>query len=160
MLACQLCKGYSYNYIQLKNTKYSVKFLHTKTVLQCSVANWTSISESALVFIPPLVVDCGNLTSPSNGTIFFPSTIFQSVASYMCDPGHSLVGESSRTCDGNGMWSGTAPTCEGQSTYFTYVPLLSPASPLPYSLPHLSLFFYSLLLPTFPPYTISPFSST
>ena len=32
-------------------------------------------------------------------------------ASYTCNSGYELVGQSTRTCQSNGQWSGDAPTC-------------------------------------------------
>ena len=38
---------------------------------------------------------------------------FNSTATYSCDNGYSLDGDSIRTCLVTGGWSGTAPTCTG-----------------------------------------------
>ncbi|KAH3695294.1 hypothetical protein DPMN_082751 [Dreissena polymorpha] len=31
---------------------------------------------------------------------------------FVCDRGYKLRGQSTRTCQANGIWSGIAPTCE------------------------------------------------
>ena len=31
---------------------------------------------------------------------------------YSCDPGYTLVGDSTRICQATGNWSGRAPTCQ------------------------------------------------
>ena len=62
----------------------------------------------------PLVVDCGTLTAPTNGTISFTTTTFGSTATYSCNTGYTLSGGSIRTCQSDGTWSGSVPTCEGE----------------------------------------------
>ena len=57
--------------------------------------------------------DCDNLNDPSNGQVTLTGTVFGSVASYECDTGFSLVGNMERTCQDDGEWSGTDPTCNG-----------------------------------------------
>ena len=55
---------------------------------------------------------CQTLTNPVNGSVsttnanFYPST-----ATYACNPGYALAGALTRTCAGDGSWSGSAPTC-------------------------------------------------
>ena len=45
--------------------------------------------------------------------------MFGTVANHSCDEGYFLVGDSVRTCEGNGStvegeWSGTVPVCSGR----------------------------------------------
>ena len=56
-------------------------------------------------------VDCGSLTDPANGSV--NHTSFGQTATYTCNTGYNLVGDSTRTCEGTGEWSGSAPTCVG-----------------------------------------------
>jgi len=58
-------------------------------------------------------VDCGTLSGPANGRVSHPSgTTFGQIATYSCDPGYSLIGESTRMCQVNTTWSGIVPTCQ------------------------------------------------
>ena len=58
-------------------------------------------------------VDCGTLSDPANGWVSHPSgTTFGQIAIYSCDPGYSLIGESTRICQVNATWSGIATTCQ------------------------------------------------
>ena len=57
-------------------------------------------------------VDCRNLDNPTNGKVDFAGTTFGSTATYTCNVGFELQGESTRTCQSNSQWSGNAPTCE------------------------------------------------
>ena len=59
-------------------------------------------------------VDCGTLTNPAYGQVGHTAgTTFGQEASYTCNPGYNLVGGSSRTCQATGVWSGSAPNCQG-----------------------------------------------
>lgn len=59
-----------------------------------------------------LAVNCGALPKPDNGSVDVPSTTFESQATYACDPNFGMVGDATRTCQANGTWSGSAPTCK------------------------------------------------
>ena len=59
-------------------------------------------------------VDCGNLTDLANGSVNHTlGTTFGQTVTYSCDTGYNLVGDSTRTCQAAGNWSGSAPTCQG-----------------------------------------------
>ena len=65
------------------------------------------------VFSLLTAVDCGNLTDPANGQVIHPGgTTFGQTATYSCNTGFNLVGDSTRTCLATGDWSGNAPICE------------------------------------------------
>ena len=51
-----------------------------------------------------------DLTAPVNGQLTVDSTLLDSMASYTCDSGYTLVGVAMRTCTVNG-WSGANPIC-------------------------------------------------
>ena len=60
------------------------------------------------------VVDCSTLTRPANGQVSHTAgTTFGQTATYSCDTGFNLVGNSIRTCEATGLWSGSTPTCQG-----------------------------------------------
>ena len=66
------------------------------------------------VFLSLTAVDCGNLTDPANGQVTLTAgTTFKQIATYRCNTGYNLVGDSTRTCQATGIWSGNAPTCPG-----------------------------------------------
>ena len=68
-----------------------------------------------------LGVDCDVLDTIENGYIeYSDGTVYQSVATYNCHNGHNLAmtGDEMRTCGSDGMWNGTAPTCNSE-----YLPL-------------------------------------
>ncbi|CAI8036467.1 Sushi, von Willebrand factor type A, EGF and pentraxin domain-containing protein 1 [Geodia barretti] len=56
-------------------------------------------------------VDCGSLTDPVNGAVTVTNTTFNSTATYSCNDGYSLVGDTTITCLASGLWSGDEPTC-------------------------------------------------
>ena len=59
-------------------------------------------------------INCGGLSSPSNGQISITDTTFGSIATYSCDPGYTLDGNTSRICQADGQWSGSQPSCNGE----------------------------------------------
>ncbi|HJL00732.1 MAG TPA: EGF domain-containing protein [Polyangiaceae bacterium LLY-WYZ-15_(1-7)] len=56
-------------------------------------------------------IDCGPLGNPANGSVDAPSTGFSAVATYSCSTGYLLEGDATRTCGGDGLWSGSEPSC-------------------------------------------------
>ena len=65
------------------------------------------------------VVDCGTLNTTTNtttnGQVSHPNgTTFGQKATYSCNTGYNLVGDSTRMCQADGMWSGSEPTCIGE----------------------------------------------
>ena len=62
------------------------------------------------------VVDCETLNNPANGQVSHPDgTTFTQTATYSCDTGYNLMGDNTRTCQADGMWSGNQPTCMSES---------------------------------------------
>ena len=58
-------------------------------------------------------MNCGPLTDPANGQVSHPDgTTFGQTATYSCNTGFNLVGDSTRMCQATGMWSGSEPTCQ------------------------------------------------
>ena len=75
------------------------------------VLNTTS---SEYTFFHSTVVDCGTLNITTNGHVIDTAgTTFRQTATYSCNTGYNLVGDSIRTCQADGMWSGSEPTCQG-----------------------------------------------
>ena len=67
-----------------------------------------------VLFFLLTVVDCGTQTNPANGQVSYTAgTTFGQTATYDCDTGYNLVGDSNHTCRATGVWSGCAPTCQG-----------------------------------------------
>lgn len=58
---------------------------------------------------------CGRLEPPQNGRVDIDGSTPGSTATYSCLSGFSLIGQSSRSCQLNGVWSGSAPFCQGVS---------------------------------------------
>ena len=64
------------------------------------------------------MVDCGLLEAPDNGTVDLSAgTTFGSVAVYSCNDIFELVGSSTRTCLGTGLWSDEPPICDRESSF-------------------------------------------
>ena len=96
-------------------------------------SHWNENSQSAFVnctpsltvscfFINYIVVDCGTPRSLSNGQRRYSSTTFGSTVTYTCNAGYRrTAGSSSRTCQSNGQWSGSHPTCSRKSTLCHFI---------------------------------------
>ena len=64
-------------------------------------------------FLLLLVVDCGTLSDITNGQVNHNTeTTFGQTATYSCNTGYNLVGNITRTCQPNGVWSKKSPTCQ------------------------------------------------
>ena len=60
------------------------------------------------------MINCGTLTNPANGRVSYTAgTTFGQTATYSCNTGYSLVGDSIRMCQTTGVWSRSTPTCQG-----------------------------------------------
>nr|XP_014289884.1 sushi, von Willebrand factor type A, EGF and pentraxin domain-containing protein 1 isoform X2 [Halyomorpha halys] len=55
--------------------------------------------------------ECEELGSPALGSVTIGGRLFGDRASYICDPGYTLVGLKERICQGDGNWSGAQPQC-------------------------------------------------
>lgn len=64
-----------------------------------------------LYYVYNVVVDCGSPGTPTNGLSDIITTIFGSVVNHSCDDEFILCGSENRTCQANGMWSGSVPDC-------------------------------------------------
>ena len=77
------------------------------------------------VFLLSTAVACGVLTNPANGQVGQTGTTFGQTATYKCNTGYNMVGSSTRTCQATGVWSGSAPTCQGVVTAMPLPPVIT-----------------------------------
>ena len=56
---------------------------------------------------------CHKLSDPANGRVIVNARVVGDVATYHCDDGYELIGDDVQTCQLNGTWLGSPPTCEG-----------------------------------------------
>ena len=74
------------------------------------------------VFFSFTAVNCGTLTNPGNGRVSHTAgTMFRQTATYSCNAGYKLLGNSTRTCQATRLWSGSVPTCLGKSLLALYM---------------------------------------
>ncbi|XP_056125886.1 CUB and sushi domain-containing protein 3 isoform X4 [Rhinichthys klamathensis goyatoka] len=60
-----------------------------------------------------LEVDCGHPGSPPHAVVTGEKFTFGSTVHYRCLEDRALIGESTRSCQLNGQWSGSQPHCSG-----------------------------------------------
>ena len=83
----------------------------------------------------PIVITCTDLPSLANENVDYgagspDSRPVDTVATYTCDTGYTLNGDSTRTCRSDRLWSGSAPTCQRKWNGLCTVCLLSVSSPI------------------------------
>ena len=83
-----------------------------KTALTLALVHFV-FRHNLMIVHTVIIIDCGELDDPNNGQVSLNGTTLGSIATYTCDPGHSLIGDMERICQENGTWSGNEPTCEG-----------------------------------------------
>ena len=75
------------------------------------------VEPNMYVYFYLTVVDCGTLNTTTNGQVSHLNvTTFRQTATYSCNTGYNLVGDSTRMCQADGMWSGSEPTCISESS--------------------------------------------
>jgi hypothetical protein len=59
------------------------------------------------------IKSCPSLAGPTNGSVSAPTLTYGSTATYSCNAatGYKIAGTATQTCQADGTWSGTAPTC-------------------------------------------------
>lgn len=58
------------------------------------------------------ISDCGALVDPADGSVVYTSgTTYQSVATFSCVTGYTLIGDATRTCQADQLWGNSDPTC-------------------------------------------------
>ena len=69
------------------------------------------------------VIQCPDLTNITNGLVDTSGgKSYKCTAVYTCNTGFVLNGMTTRTCQGNGAWSGAEPTCDGMQHICTVAP--------------------------------------
>lgn len=60
-------------------------------------------------------VQCPAPESPRHGKAIYTSCSYNSVVSYECKYGYTLVGDETRRCGADKKWTGTQPVCKGKN---------------------------------------------
>ena len=83
-------------------------------VILNSIVDVSSNIDLQHIFLILTAVDCGCLPDPTNGSVDHTAgTSLGQTSIYSCNTGYNLVGDSTRTCQATGNWSGSEPTCQG-----------------------------------------------
>ena len=87
-----------------------------------------------------IAVTCRSLSLVNGGISYSELPVngrypVDTVASYTCDHGHSLIGSSSRTCQTSGNWNNQNPTCnQGYHNNAYFIQEFLRLSTLPFSI--------------------------
>ena len=82
-----------------------------RRTIQISVFKGVLGVEPLVSIFPPPAIECGWLSSPTNGHVRVSSATYGSVAMYGCDDHYLLYGDQYRQCQADGLWSGARPDC-------------------------------------------------
>ena len=91
--------------------------LHQLVNVRTSFTTCSDLFDITIKIIITIAVECGPLSSPTNGLVILTGTTFMHTATYSCNQGHVLEGDDTRTCQFDRAWSGEEPQCEG-NTFF------------------------------------------
>ena len=79
------------------------------------------LDELKLHYVHYFLADCPELSSPANGMVSITGQMSGDTATYTCDSGYELLdlttGGDMRTCQPDGMWSGSESQCVSKSSY-------------------------------------------
>jgi hypothetical protein len=82
-----------------------------KSFLNANVCQmWYLIPEYNLSI---LAVSCPVPVNPPFGRVMFNSMTYNSLISYECNYGYTIIGETVRRCERNKVWTGLQPICRG-----------------------------------------------
>ena len=83
---------------------------------------YTVYQVHCFMFLYQLSGPCGTPSSLSNGQRSYSGTTVGYTVTYTCNTGYlRTAGSSSRTCQSNGQWSGSHPTCTRKSTLCHFI---------------------------------------
>ena len=66
-------------------------------------------------------ISCGQLNDPVNGKVVVSGTTPGSTATYSCNDGFQLFGNTVRECQSNGHWSGSTPSCKSKNIFSSFL---------------------------------------
>ena len=113
---------FSFIHLHIKWKTWSSINVYVQISLKSQVAVWLCLpcikSTVSCFFNYQLSGSCGTPRSLSNGERSYSSTTVRSTVTYTCNTGYlRTAGSSSRTCQSDGQWSGSHPTCTRKSMH-------------------------------------------
>ena len=97
-------------YVHVKVTGSGQDKLQSAGLFVSQVNSLGCVAYYDLLGVLSVISKCRYLNDPENGRVSLTGTIESSVATYTCNEGFSLVGDSRRVCQDR-EWSGKAPVC-------------------------------------------------
>jgi hypothetical protein len=90
--------------ISIADIIYSLSFI---TIVQIS----SVCGRKSIILFTSYITDCKHPPLPLNGNVTLNLTTFGENATYTCNNGYNISGNTIRTCDNKGNWSGLLPNC-------------------------------------------------
>ena len=70
--------------------------------------------------ITGVVIACPPLVAPANGAVTQSGALPGATATYTCNPAYQLVGNDTRVCAPNGMWTSSVPVCDREYLFVCF----------------------------------------
>lgn len=92
---------------------YRSTFLKLSSLFFPSTFSCTRFSSSQEMFpVQVTTVQCPKPENPVNGNAVYTSYAYNSIVSYECKYGYTVVGATTRRCGADRKWTGKTPTCQ------------------------------------------------
>lgn len=92
---------------------YRSIFLKLSSLFLPSTFSCTRFSSSQEMFpVQVTTVQCPKPENPVNGNAVYTSYAYNSIVSYECKYGYTVVGATTRRCGADRKWTGKTPTCQ------------------------------------------------
>ena len=75
-------------------------------------------SNTCIIFYDTeIAVACPPLVPPANGAVTQSGLLAGDIATYTCNAAYELMGNDTRVCDSNGIWTNSVPVCTRKYMY-------------------------------------------
>lgn len=122
---CGVLKSPNNGFVSFKSTRYdsTATYSCNKGFILVGVSTRKCLLSGRWSDAPPTCkmeeVSCPTLSEIQDGFVDISGNTVGSVAAYSCNQGFELIGKRKRTCQENGLWSSTEPSCRKSKPLLT-----------------------------------------